>query len=94
MVSLFGLIFLKLCFKSQNILVKINMPFNLNGLDDEREVVKKLTEKELMAKDHLEEMVDKTRSLSYSDINLLKKNDEKFKNDFYNQFYKDHKERE
>lgn len=76
------------------ILVKINMPFNLNGLDDEREVVKKLTEKELMAKDHLEEMVDKTRSLSYSDINLLKKNDEKFKNDFYNQFYKDYKERE
>lgn len=76
------------------ILVKINIPFNLNGLDDEKEKVEKLTEKELMAKEHLEEMVDKTRSLSYSDINLLKKNEKKLKEEFENQFYIEHKERE
>ena len=53
------------------IMARISIPFNLeNG--EEKET--KLMEKEIKAKEHLEEMVDITRHLSYNDINLLKKN--------------------
>ena len=37
----------------------------------------KLKEKEIKAKEHLEEMSELTRNLSYNDINLLKKNGRK-----------------
>ncbi len=53
------------------IMSRISIPFNLEN-QEEKEI--KLTEKELKAKEHLEEMVDITRHLSYNDINLLKKN--------------------
>ncbi len=53
------------------VMARISIPFNL----EEQEVNEtKLTEKEIKAKEHLEEMVDITRHLSYNDINLLKKN--------------------
>ena len=53
------------------IMARISIPFNLeNG--EEKET--KLMEIEIKAKEHLEEMVDITRHLSYNDINLLKKN--------------------
>ena len=53
------------------IMARISIPFNLEN-QEEKEM--KLTEKEIKAKEHLEEMVDITRHLSYNDINLLKKN--------------------
>ena len=53
------------------IMARISIPFNLEN-QEEKET--KLTEKEIKAKEHLEEMVDITRHLSYNDINLLKKN--------------------
>ena len=59
------------------IMARISIPFNLDN-QEEKEI--KLTEKEIKAKEHLEEMVDITRHLSYNDINLLKKN-AKEKND-------------
>ena len=53
------------------IMARISIPFNL---DNQEEKENKLTPKEIKAKEHLEEMVDITRHLSYNDINLLKKN--------------------
>lgn len=74
------------------ILVKINIPFNLDGLDEDKESTKKMTEKELMVKEHLEEMVDKTRTLSYNDINLLKRNGRKKQEGIENQIYMENRE--
>ncbi len=54
------------------IMARISIPFNLDNQEEEKE--NKLEEKEIKAKEHLEEMVDITRHLSYNDINLLKKN--------------------
>ena len=53
------------------IMARISIPFNL---EDQEEKETKLTEKEIKAKEHLEEMVDITRHLGYHDINLLKNN--------------------
>lgn len=58
------------------IIAKINIPFNLET-HDEDEKQKKITAKEIKAKEHLEEMVDKTRKLSYNDIDLLNRNGRK-----------------
>lgn len=55
------------------IIAKIAIPFNL----EEREDSKKLDEKEIKVKEHLEEMFEITRHLSYSDIELLNYNKEK-----------------
>ena len=54
------------------IIARVPMPFNLDN--QEKETEEKLQEKEIRAKEHLEEMVEITRHLSYSDIRLLKKN--------------------
>lgn len=55
------------------ILARIPIPFNLEeNLEEERP--KRLTKKELKAKQHLEEMFEITRNLSYQDIRLLRKN--------------------
>ena len=54
------------------IMAKISIPFNLEEPEKD-ESVKKLKVKELKAKEHLEEMSELTRNLSYNDINLLKK---------------------
>ena len=55
------------------IIAKINIPFNIENLDeDEKEI--KMTKNERVAKEHLEEMVDITRTLGYYDIELLRKN--------------------
>lgn len=53
------------------VIARVSIPFNL---DIQEEKDHKLTQKEIKAKEHLEEMVDITRHLSYNDINLLKKN--------------------
>ena len=55
------------------VIARISMPFNINANE---EIEHKLTEKELMAKEHLEDMFDITRNLSYADIKLLKKEPE------------------
>ena len=55
------------------IMAKISIPFNLEEPEKE-ENANKLNEKEIKAKEHLEEMSELTRNLSYNDINLLKKN--------------------
>ena len=54
------------------IMAKISMPFNLE--DPEQEEMAKLQEKEIKAKEHLEEMSEITRNLSYNDIKMLKRN--------------------
>lgn len=56
------------------IMAKISNPFNLEDTLEGKE--KKLQEKEIKTKEHLEEMAEITRNLSYNDIKLLKKNTE------------------
>ncbi len=58
------------------IMAKISIPFNLEEPENE-ENANRLKEKEIKAKEHLEEMSELTRNLSYNDINLLKKNGKK-----------------
>ena len=58
------------------IMAKISIPFNLEEPEKE-ENANRLKEKEIKAKEHLEEMSELTRNLSYNDINLLKKNGRK-----------------
>lgn len=52
------------------IMAKLSIPFNL---DVEDEKPKKLTKKELKAKQHLEEMVEITKKIGYNDLMLFKK---------------------
>ena len=54
-------------------MAKISIPFNLENTIK----TTKLTEKEIKAKEHLEEMAEITRSLGYNDIQLLNKRKEK-----------------
>lgn len=56
------------------VIARISIPFNLENSSENIE--KKLEEKEIKSKEHLEEMAEITRHLSYNDINLLKKNKE------------------
>lgn len=51
------------------IFAKLSIPFNLEEKEDE---TRNLSEIEIKSKEHLEEMVEITRSLSYQDIDLLK----------------------
>lgn len=52
------------------IIAKLSIPFNL----EEKEKQTKMSKKEIKAKNHLEEMFEITRNLSYNDIRLLKRN--------------------
>ncbi len=54
------------------ILARISIPFNLD-IENEKDKKLKLTEKEIRAKEHLEEMFEITRKIGYNDINVLKK---------------------
>ena len=56
------------------IMAKISIPFNLEEPNFENKE-NRLKEKEIKVKEHLEEMSELTRNLSYNDIKLLKKND-------------------
>ncbi len=55
------------------IMAKISIPFNLEEPEEKQE--NKLQEKEIKAKEHLEEMSEITRHLSYNDIRMLRKNE-------------------
>lgn len=57
------------------IFARLSIPFNLNSPDEI--YPNALSNKDLKVKEHLENMVDITRKLSYNDINLLKKNQER-----------------
>ncbi len=52
------------------IIARISLPFNIEVAEEKQS---KLTEKEVIAKEHLEDMFEITRNLSYDDIKLLKK---------------------
>lgn len=54
------------------IMARISIPFNLENTLEEKEI--RWQEKEIKSKEHLEEMAEITRHLSYHDIKLLKKN--------------------
>lgn len=54
------------------IMAKISIPFNLE--EPTQAKTQNLQQKEIKAKEHLEEMSEITRNLSYHDIKLLKKN--------------------
>ena len=54
------------------IMAKISIPFNLE--EPEQEKLPKLQDKEVKAKEHLEEMSEITRHLSYNDIKMLRRN--------------------
>ena len=75
------------------IMARISIPFNLENSINEDEKVAKLQEKDIKAKEHLEEMVDITRHLSYNDIKLLKKNASEGKKKKEQQIEMDEKER-
>ena len=75
------------------ILAKINIPFNLDTIDEDRKGPK-LSEREIMVKEHLEEMVDKTRKLGYNDIDILNRNKRKQQEELKNELYWENKERE
>ncbi|MFR2788290.1 MAG: tetratricopeptide repeat protein [Clostridia bacterium] len=75
------------------IMARISIPFNLENNLNEDEKVAKLQEKDVKAKEHLEEMVDITRHLSYNDIKLLKKNEAEGKTKKEQQVEKGEKER-
>ena len=80
------------------ILAKINMPLNLDDTEleevQEKEEQTKMSKKEINAKIHLEEMAEKTRNLSYSDINFLKGNRKNKKDNLQKQEEFERKERE
>ena len=54
------------------IMARISIPFNLENQILEKEG--KLQQKDVKSKEHLEEMAEITRHLSYNDIKLLRKN--------------------
>ncbi len=53
------------------IMAKISIPFNI---EEKEQQETKLSNKEIKVKEHLEEMSEITRHLSYNDIDLLRKN--------------------
>lgn len=55
------------------IIARIPIPFNMEEQEEEKKT-KKLSKKEKKAKEHLEDMFEITRNLSYQDIKLLRRN--------------------
>lgn len=54
------------------IISKLSIPFNLE-IEDEEEKTHKLTQKEIKAKEHLEQMVEITKKIGYSDLKIERK---------------------
>ena len=72
------------------IMAKISIPFNLEEPEQNKEV--KLKEKEIKAKEHLEEMSEITRHLSYNDIKMLRKNNGRKSKEFEEKDLQEQKE--
>lgn len=73
------------------IMARISIPFNLENREEP--ITKKLKEKEIKAKEHLEETAEITRHLSYNDIKMLKKEEKQSKETEQKTEEKEHKER-
>lgn len=73
------------------IMARISIPFNLENREEP--IAKKLKEKEIKAKEHLEETAEITRHLSYNDIKMLKKEEKQSKETEQKTEEKEHKER-
>lgn len=63
------------------VLVKIQIPFNLENLEEKENTLKV---EEIKAKEHLEDMFEITRNLDYYDINLLKPDEKQIENQNFN----------
>lgn len=74
------------------IMARISIPFNLENREEP--IVRKLKEKEIKAKEHLEETAEITRHLSYNDIKMLKKEEKQPKETEQKIEEKEHKERQ
>ena len=75
------------------ILAKLSIPFNLDH-EEGKEENKKLTPKEIKAKEHLEEMIDITRNLTNDDIHSLKNKKHKDLRENSEKFFKEQAQRE
>lgn len=73
------------------IMARISIPFNLENREEP--IAKKLKNKEIKAKEHLEETAEITRHLSYNDIKMLKKEEKQSKETEQKTEEKEHKER-
>jgi len=74
------------------IIAKLSIPFNLE-IDEEEVKKQKLTKKEIKAKEHLEEMVEITKKIGYSDVMPQKREFKSYEDDFGKDF-RNQKERE
>ena len=70
------------------IISKLSIPFNLE-IEGEEEKIRKLTKKEIKAKEHLEQMVEITKKIGYNDIKTERKDlkEKSFEKDY--DFYKE-----
>ena len=78
--------------KSPPIIAKLSIPFNLD-IEGEEAKKRKLTKKEIKAKEHLEEMVEITKKIGYGDV-LPKMNKERQDEGSFEIKFKEQKERE
>ena len=74
------------------IIAKLSIPFNLE-IEEEDKKMCKLTQKEVKAKEHLEQMVEITKKIGYNDVRI-EKNETKWQEDSFEIKYKNQKERE
>lgn len=70
---------------------KLSIPFNLE-VEEEEEKTRKLSKKEIKAKEHLEEMVEITKKIGYSDIKAQKINSKNNDIEKDNDFQKEREE--
>ncbi len=74
------------------IMARISIPFNLENREEP--IVRKLKEKEIKAKEHLEETAEITRHLSYNNIKMMKIEEKQTKETEQKIEEKEHKERQ
>lgn len=74
------------------IMSRLSIPFNLD-IEDEEQKTKKLTKKEIKAKEHLEQMLEITKKIGYSDLKIERKENQ-VRDSKLEIEYKNHKERE
>lgn len=70
---------------------KLSIPFNLE-IEGEEEKTRKLTKKEIKAKEHLEQMVEITKKIGYSDLITKRKEDKNKKTEIEFDFQKEREE--
>ena len=73
------------------ILSKLSIPFNLE-IEGEEEKIRKLTKKEIKAKDHLEQMVEITKKIGYNDFLTKRQEEQQPKEETKLEFQKEREE--